>query len=684
MLFVAFLFSMNTHAQECPDNTGKEFYVSFLVGGKLHITSTVNTTGSVSNPNTSYVQNFSVQANSFTVIDIPAIESVNSLNNSVTNKGLIVKSADPVSLMTINGAYATSDAALIYPVETLGTEYIITGWGRTFANIFSFPPSALIVATQDNTLIEIIPSAELTSNQPAGIPFSILLNKGATYVVSGKEDISGSTIRVVNGDKSIAVFCGQRASQIPMGFGAAEHLFEQINPVEKLGKAFISPVLKGRGKSILKFVSASDANIIKLDGNHLTTLNRGEVFTYETNNTPKYIESGEPIQVGIFGTSYGYDNQLLNLGDPTFMIVQPVQQLLKEINFVAPAFDTILKHQVCVIGHTADINAMVLDGNNISGLFSPVPGNSLFSIASLDITEGKHSLRSSGNFIAYAYGYGFRQAYGYCAGSAVNKVFDTTEFSCNGISSADTVSVYICKGETVFDVSGQENNNAYSWDFGDGTPVVSTSANVLQQVHEFRQNGNYTVTLTVTNCNQEIEIRKLKLKVYEPYVGFNSADTVIARGTSITLSPSTQSGIITYSWKPNYRITDTTIKTPVVNPLVSTPYILTITDTAGCISAAQFLVKVFNGFFMPNAFTPNGDGKNDIFRIPEVVYIDLVSFTVYNRWGQIVFNTTDKSKGWNGMVNGRDADAGTYVWHMTYLDLYNKKTKASGTVILVR
>lgn len=684
ILFFTFLFSINVNAQECPGNIGKEFYISFLATGKLHITSTVNTTGTISNPNTSYAATFSVQANGFTVIDIPVIESVNNLNNAITKKGFIVKSVDPISLMTINGADASSDAALIYPIETLGTEYIVTTWGRTFANNFNFPPSAVIVATKDNTLIEVIPSAELTSNQLANVPFTIQLNKGETYVVSGKEDISGSIIRVVNGNNSIAVFCGQRASQIPIGFGAADHLFEQINPVEKLGKVFISPVLKGRGKSILKFVSAFNANTIKLDGNYLTTLNRGEVFTYVTNNTTKYIESSEPIQLGIFGTSYTYDSQLFNLGDPTFMIVQPVQQELKEVNFVAPAFDTILEHHVCVIGHTADINTMVLDGNNISGLFSPVPGNTLFSIASLDVAEGKHFLRSSGGFMAYTYGYGFRQAYGYCAGSAVNKVFNPTEFSCNGISSADTITIHICKGLAGFDVFGQENNNVYSWDFGDGTPQVLTSASVLQQIHEFKQAGNYTVTLTVTNCNQDIEIRKLKLKVHEPYIGFNSSDTLIARGSSMTLFPSTQNGIVTYTWKPNYRITDTTIKNPTVNPLITTPYILTITDTSGCTSSARFLVKVFNGFFMPNAFTPNRDGKNDIFKIPESVYIDLVSFTVYNRWGQMVFNTTDKSKGWNGTVNGREADAGTYVWYIIYNDLYKKKTRENGTVVIVR
>ncbi len=685
LISLCLLFSISVKSQ-CVNNTGKEFYVSFLVSGKLLITSTVNTSGFIANPNTSYSVPFTVSANSFTVIDIPPIESVNTITNTVLAKGFIVTSDDPISLMAFNGGRASSDAALIYPLETLGTEYIVTTWGRAFfTNNFNFPPAALITATENNTELEITPTQELTNNQLPGIPYTIVLNKGETYVVAGKEDISGTIIRVINGNKPVAVFCGQRGVSIPLGFSYADHIFEQINPVSKLGKEFISPVLKSRGKNILKLVSPYNNCVINADGNYLTTLNRGQVFKYETDNTPKYIQSSEPIQLGLFGTSYNYDSlQKNDMGDPTFIIVQPIQQLVKEANFIAGKFDSISIHNICVICPTVNISTAIFDGVNIGNLFTPVPGNTSFSIAAFNITEAKHTIRNPYGFTAYVHGYGFHQAYSYCAGSAVNEIFNPANFSCNGISSADTFTVTVCKGQSIFEVIPQKNNNTFSWDFGDSTSIITTTAATLLQPHDFKDTGNYTVTLTIDNCNGVTEIRKLKIKVYEPAIQFRDADTLIARGSSITLFPITMDGIAQYQWQPDYNISNTHLKNPVVNPLLNTEYTLTITDTAGCTASGKYIVNVFNGLFMPNVFTPNGDGNNDIFRIPEIVHLNLTAFTIYNRWGQVVFNTSDKSKGWDGRFNGKDADAGTYVWSITYLDLLNKKINTTGTFIKVK
>jgi gliding motility-associated-like protein len=675
---------MDIHAQ-CPTNTGREFYVSYLVAGKLHISSTVNTSGTVSNPNTGFVVNFTVAANDFTVVPLPAAETMHTLYNNADKKGFIVKTADPVVLMTMNGGRATSDAALVYPVETLGTEYLVSSWGRTFnTDNFQFAPTALIVATKDSTFIEVIPTAELSNNHPANVPFTIKLNRGETYAVSGKENISGTRIRVTNGVKPIAVFCGQRGVTIPLGYQAGDHIFEQVNPVNKLGKIFISPVLKDRGKNILLFSAAGNNSIVKLDGNYLTTLNRGETFRLETNNTSKYIESSQPIQVALFGTSYTYDSLVRGMADPTFMIVQPVQQMVKLVNFIAPVFDSIKMHKVCIIVYTSHVGSTLLDGNNIGPAFSPVPGNSIFSMAALDINAGRHAVSNDKGLVAYAHGYGFRQAYGYCAGAAINAVFAPTEFSVNGVSSADTLVVNICKGQALFDVMPQTNNSSYSWNFGDGTNVVNSSAAILQQVHEFKRTGDYTVLLTVTNCTGETETRKLLLKVYEPDISFLHADTLISRGSSITLFPLTPQGAFSYHWQPNYNISDTATKNPVVTPLVNTSYLLKVTDTIGCTASAAFYVKLFNGFFMPNAFTPNADGMNDIFRLPPSVFVDLRSFTIYNRWGQVVFFTNNSSQGWDGRINGIEAEAGTYVWTINYLNLQQQATKVSGSVLMIR
>jgi gliding motility-associated-like protein len=89
---------------------------------------------------------------------------------------------------------------------------------------------------------------------------------------------------------------------------------------------------------------------------------------------------------------------------------------------------------------------------------------------------------------------------------------------------------------------------------------------------------------------------------------------------------------------------------------------------------------------IPNAFTPNGDGKNDVFRIKgvQVENITKFNFQIFNRWGQLVFSTTDILKGWDGTYIGKNCPADVYSWVIYYED--SKKTKVSnkGTITLVR
>ncbi len=88
---------------------------------------------------------------------------------------------------------------------------------------------------------------------------------------------------------------------------------------------------------------------------------------------------------------------------------------------------------------------------------------------------------------------------------------------------------------------------------------------------------------------------------------------------------------------------------------------------------------------MPNAFSPNGDGLNDVFRIPSQTPQKIISFSVFNRWGQRIFNTENSSSGWDGNFGNQAQPPDTYVWQIKYLDLSSGKViTASGTVLLVR
>jgi gliding motility-associated-like protein len=113
----------------------------------------------------------------------------------------------------------------------------------------------------------------------------------------------------------------------------------------------------------------------------------------------------------------------------------------------------------------------------------------------------------------------------------------------------------------------------------------------------------------------------------------------------------------------------------------------TVTDSIGCQNIAQKNIIVYGSCYLavPNAFTPGNDSKNDFFRPLNAVKTRQLIFKVYNRWGQLVYQTTDWKKGWDGTVNGLPQSAGVYVWILQYVDRDNgEKRTMKGTVALIR
>jgi len=91
-----------------------------------------------------------------------------------------------------------------------------------------------------------------------------------------------------------------------------------------------------------------------------------------------------------------------------------------------------------------------------------------------------------------------------------------------------------------------------------------------------------------------------------------------------------------------------------------------------------------DGFYVPSAFTPNNDGKNDIFRPLIFGNVKKYQFTIYNRWGQIVFQTTEIGKGWDGKFGGMQQDPNVFVWTCTYQLEAEEVKHEKGSVTLIR
>jgi gliding motility-associated-like protein len=162
------------------------------------------------------------------------------------------------------------------------------------------------------------------------------------------------------------------------------------------------------------------------------------------------------------------------------------------------------------------------------------------------------------------------------------------------------------------------------------------------------------------------------------------ADTSIVEGEPLLLRAT---GSDNYLWSPPLYLTNPGISSPVASPPGNIKYTVTVSNDAGCFDTDTILVKVFfvePGFYIPNSFTPNGDGRNDVFRPILLGMKSLNRFAIYNRWGQMLFSTTTIGQGWNGSFAGKPQDSATYVWYVEGVDYKNRLIKKKGTMMLLR
>jgi gliding motility-associated-like protein len=135
-------------------------------------------------------------------------------------------------------------------------------------------------------------------------------------------------------------------------------------------------------------------------------------------------------------------------------------------------------------------------------------------------------------------------------------------------------------------------------------------------------------------------------------------------------------------------LNDPNSASPVATPIITTLYVVTGTDLSGCINTAGVTVKVSpnstGGYLMPTAFTPDNDGKNDCFGIKYWGTITKLEFSIYNRWGERVFYTTDPGGCWDGKINGVPQDPNVFVYMIKAKTTCQPEVFRKGTFVLIR
>jgi gliding motility-associated-like protein len=209
---------------------------------------------------------------------------------------------------------------------------------------------------------------------------------------------------------------------------------------------------------------------------------------------------------------------------------------------------------------------------------------------------------------------------------------------------------------------------------GDRLSVVWTPSNVIvgyTNGDSLRPivRSNADVTLIGSYKNQFgctlVDNMNLKAHVFDATAKANITAIYVNDVVTLTATP-TGTGY-TYAWSPT--VNNPTSATTTVSPQTNTTYIVTVTDASGCKDTGQIFLRVMVPqcdepyIFIPRAFSPNGDGKNDMIYV-RGDYLTTVEFVIFNRWGEQVFSTTDKSIGWDGKHRGEPVCPDVYGYYV--------------------
>jgi len=176
----------------------------------------------------------------------------------------------------------------------------------------------------------------------------------------------------------------------------------------------------------------------------------------------------------------------------------------------------------------------------------------------------------------------------------------------------------------------------------------------------------------------------VRVNVIPPIPAFAGNDTAIVLGQPLQLGAT---GGSVYNWSPPIGLSNPNIANPIAILSNDITYFVRVSIPIGCFAYDTMSVKVFftdPDIFVPTAFTPNGDGKNDKLKPIPVGVESLDYFRVYNRYGQQVFSTEVIGEGWDGKINGKEQGTTTYAWYVQGTDYLGKRIFKKGTSTLIR
>lgn len=632
-------------------------------------------------------QLLTIPANSTQTIDLTTwLDDIESKPpNAVLNTGLKISSDAPITAYYQDVSGGTTGTILNPEVFTLkghsalGTDFWIPTQNILSNDSVRFNPqpysSFVIVATEDNTSITINPAKAIVGHL-ANQPFTINLNKGQTYSAtaagqSPQAHLSGSH---VSSTKPIAITVSDDDVLFFQNCGS-DICGDQIVPKNNLGTKYA--VVKGLSNppgDYVFIVATTDNTTIKENGTAIGTINAGETKQVLLNSNAAYFESSQPVAVW----------HLSGVGCQTGQSIVPKLECngSRKVVYTRSVPGDFLLNIVVAAGGESGFS---INGNTsllTAAQFSDVPGtnstwrycrlqlnannfpvgtiinisNSLANFQ-LGVIEGTNQGSGQGASLSYFSNYNSRIQANVTAQPNPACVGDDIQLAADSFSGAS----YLWQGPNGFSSNihnplladvGLEDAGTYTLNVDNGGAGCSSSGTVTVQINSL------------------------------PVVDLGN-DTSVCVGTVLTLQNKQDYPAALYTWSNG-----ATSHSIIVRD--SGTYTLTITNPPHCKGTDAIHLDVHNCdcvSHIPNAFSPNGDGINDIFNPAQEISCALENYLlrIYNRYGQLIFTSTSPSIGWDGTYNHKKADLDTYYFYITYKEFSTGiKKKYKGDLTLIR
>ena len=248
----------------------------------------------------------------------------------------------------------------------------------------------------------------------------------------------------------------------------------------------------------------------------------------------------------------------------------------------------------------------------------------------------------------------------------------------------------VCEGTSVEFVAAVTNGNAdqvFQWRVDN----INEGSNSASYTSSHLKNGDSIICILTNDSACQLAISNSITMMISPVPSIAPNQTfTYTPGKLLVLNPIMSGDIVKYLWTPDDGLSNDSIQNPGASPSRTTVYKLMVTSSDGCQTTGDILVKVFTKISVPNVFSPNGDGKNDVFYVLGGTAAGMVQdFSVFDRWGERLFHVSDISPGdpafgWDGNFKGLPAVPGTYVYIITIKLSDNSTQVYKGTVILIR